>query len=140
MADAVTVRTLYTSPSNDYVILHLTCISDGTGESAAIKYAKPSTADRLEIDFCRWAVQGFSSARFLFDHSTDDVAMCLSANGYDDFRGQLDVSASLSSAGGSDAQADPKSAGGTGDLLLTTAGALSGATYDITVGLKVVPK
>ncbi len=32
--------------------------------------------------------------------------------------------------------ADPRSSGGTGDILLTTAGALSGATYDITIGFK----
>ena len=105
--------------------VRLTNVSDATGESAVVKVDKstltgPTTAEpgSLALESVRWAIQGFTSVRLLWDHTTDDEIMVLSGNGYTDYR----------PTGG---LRDPKSSGGTGDILLTTAGATSGATYDI---------
>jgi hypothetical protein len=127
MADAVVVRTV--SKGQRKIVLQLTCISDGTGEAAVIKQAvsgltkaKGDTVTNLRIDEIKWDVQGFTSVRLLWDHTTDDVAMIMSGKG----------SASFEHVGG---LVDPRSTGGTGDLLLTSVGAVSGATYDIVVVL-----
>lgn len=107
----------------------ITNVSDGTGESAVIKVDKSTLTGpqpgvepgSLALESIRWSIQGFSSVRLFWDHTTDDEIMVLgSGNGYADFKssGRLQ---------------DPKSAGQTGDVLLTTAGAISGATYDITM-------
>ena len=126
MADAVTNLTTQQDTTSLYI--HLTCISDATGETAAIKVTKANLVGitgaaplKLSISIVRWAVQGFTSVRLLFDHAVDDVGMVLSGNGYDEF------------TAGNAAILDPASAGGTGDLLLTSVGAVAGATYDITL-------
>lgn len=139
MADAVTTITLSNSPER--IGVHLTCISDGTGESAVIKVDKSTLTSTLgtepaslDIEDVRWAIQGFASVRLLWDHTTDDVAMCLTGSGYDQF---------VASAAGDyppSGLADPRSTGGTGDLLLTSNGAVSGATYDITLWLRKAPR
>lgn len=127
MADAVTTTVLYQEGS--IYVVHLTNISDGTGESAVIKVDRSTLTQSgaeptgLTIMSARWAVQGFNSVRLLWDHTTDDVAMVLTGSGYEDFR----------EFGG---KPDPASTGGTGDLLLTTNGGSSGATYDITLVLR----
>lgn len=130
MADAVT--TMYLAKGPRYAIVKLTNISDGTGESAVTKVALSGlvTDDgqvptRTSIKEVQWSIQGFTAVRLLWDHTTDDVACLLAAgNGYFEFGALGNAS-------------DPKSAGGNGDLLLTTAGAVSGATYDITVVLTI---
>jgi hypothetical protein len=140
MADAVTVNVVSESP--DEYCVHLTNISDGTGESAVIKVDKSAIAvatdglepDSLDILEARWNIQGFVSVRILWDHTTDDTALVLNGSGYDDFRGAESYSRAKKGL------ADPRSAGDTGDLLLTTAGAVSGATYDITLRLKKSPQ
>lgn len=126
MADAVNVTAL-TPPGPRQYAVRMTNISDGTGESAVVKIdistlvtasgAPPTSTGIKEI---QWSMQGFTSVRLYWDHTTDDVIDVLTGNGYRDYAaiGPL---------------VDPKSAGGTGDILLTTAGALSGATYDITL-------
>lgn len=128
MADAV-VATIIRDNDTE-VSVHLTCISDGTGETAVAKIdksaitalstgAEPAALDLLDV---RWAIQGFTSVRLLWDHTTDDVCSVLCGSGYEDFR----------RLGGKGRKADPQSSGGTGDVLLTSVGAASGATYDIT--------
>lgn len=136
MSDATTVKVICDTP--DLLGLHLTNISDSTGESAVVKADKSAYTARdgaepasLDILTVRWNIQGFTSVRLLWDHTTDDVAMALSGSGFDDFSR---VGPSNLSYDGS--RNDPRSAGDTGDLLLTTAGAISGATYDITIWLK----
>lgn len=147
MADAVTTQIIVDTP--ELTVLHLTCISDGTGETGVIKADKsalkfcngivtagvkaaPAEAASLEIGAVRWAVQGFTSVRFLWDHTADDVALVLSGSGYDDFIGPGDA------RGGTivGMPSDPRSAGGTGDVLLTSVGGASGSTYDITIWLR----
>lgn len=126
MADTVTVTTLKDSGSE--LVVHITGVSDGTGETDAIKVdksaftvsgAEPST---LRIMSARWAIQGYSSLRFEWDRGTDVTAMILNGNGYEDFRpfgGKNDTGS-----------------GGTGDLVVTTVGHAANATYDITLELR----
>lgn len=130
MADAVTSRVLNNGPRS-YVV-HLTGISDGTGESAVIKVdistlrlANGLAPTKTAIAEVQWSIQGFSSVRLLWDHNTDDTAVVLGqGNGYMEFAtiGNLP---------------DPASAGGTGDILLTTATSVADASYDITLVLVI---
>lgn len=111
-------------------IARFTNVSDGTGETAVIKVDKSTLTNSngtepttLNVESIQWSIQGFTSVRLLWDHTTDDeIDVLASGNGYRDY----------SQAG---ALKDPASAGQTGDILLTTAGAISGATYDITLSL-----
>lgn len=126
MADAVTSEYVFNGERRK--LLHLTNISDGTGESAVVKidvsaitfdFGKVPTY--ITIDMIEYNIQGFSSVRLFFDATTDDeVAVLPTGMGVIDF----------SAYGG---KTDPKSTGTTGDVLLTTAGAVSGATYDLRI-------
>jgi len=128
MADTVTSHVLYDGIRR-YAV-HLTNQSDGTGESGVIKVdistltdgagdvATYSTVDRIV-----GTTNGFSSVGLAWDHTTDDEIAVLS--------GLFDID--FSDAGG---LTDPKSAGGTGDIILTTVGAATGAAYDITIYLR----
>lgn len=150
MADAVTSNVVKNSAT--HYIIHLTNISDGTGESGVIKVDKSTLVASdgaepasLDIDQVRWAVQGFTSVRILWDHTTDDTALVLTGNGYDTFRNifgndiQPVVDFMNGSTDRSEGLLDPRSTGGTGDILLTTNGGGSGSTYDITLWLRKNP-
>lgn len=132
MADAVTTKTVWENAT--HIKVHLTNISDATGESAVVKVDKSALLASdgaepasLDIEEVRWNIQGFTSVRLLWDHTTDEVALALSGTGYDDFRGRFEEK---NETGGIN---DARGAGGTGDIVLTTAGAVSGATYDLTL-------
>lgn len=132
MADTIVNHVLGVEPTRR--IVHLTNQSDGTGEAAVVKVQKSAlllhnfatglaaAPTSIDIEWARWAVQGFSSVRLFWNHTAPDLALLMAGNGYDDFDGRGPL-------------LDPRSAGGTGDLTITTFGALSGATYDITLGL-----
>jgi hypothetical protein len=135
MADSVTSTVLADTPTLYGV--HLTCVSDSTGESAVIKVDKstlvgPTSAEPSALDFiqARWNIQGFSSVRLFWDHTTDDRAMVLSGNGEESFTPRRDLDFP---APGKVKLNDPVSAGGTGDILLTSVGASGTATYGITL-------
>jgi len=137
MADAVTTVVVTESPERR--VVHLTNISDGTGESAVVKVdISALTAEdggvpsSLDIEQVRWSIQGFSSVRILWGTTSAVVALALSGSGYDDFRGDGYTSAKRGLQ-------DPRTATGERDILLTTAGAVSGATYDITLHLRKSP-
>lgn len=127
MADTVTNTTL--KQDDKELVLHLTCISDGTGESNVVKVDRSSFAalykdtKRLTIRSVRWAIQGFSYIKISWDHTADDTALVLNGNGYDEFEvGLRDPNTSADTV-----------TGAIGDVLLTSVGAASGATYDITI-------
>ena len=128
MADAVTVTYLAKGPR--YAIVHLTNISDGTGENKVTKIdlAGLLTDDdqvptKTSVKEIQWSIQGFTSVRLYWDASTDDIISVLAVgNGYVEY-GSLGM------------LSDPKSSGSTGNILLQTAGSISGATYDITLVL-----
>lgn len=141
MADAVTNVTVI--ETQEELVIHLTNISDGTGESAVSKTTKSglkSTAGTapasLDIEQVRWAIQGMTYVKLVWDHTTPDTALLLSGNGFDDFRGNDRAFRNAIRTGG---LLDPRSSGLTGDLKLTTVGAISGGTYDITLWLHKAP-
>ena len=125
MADTVDTLSLFTGTRR--VVRRYTNVSDGTGESLVNKLdisglTGPSGAapTSVGIEEILYDIQGFTSIRIFFDHTTDDEAVVLSGSGYRDY----------TNVGG---LLDPESAGGTGDILFTTAGAVSGGTYDISI-------
>lgn len=129
MADAV--RTIVqVSEGGRYYVANFTNISDGTGETAVkkvdsstLKNSLGAVPTKLKIVDVTWVIQGFTGVRLLWDHTTDDVACLLAGSGRRDYSKVSGLQ-------------DPGSAGADGSLLLTTNGAVSGATYDITVVLE----
>lgn len=127
MADAVKVTNFDTPTS---ITVHLTNISDGTGEAAALKVdrstltgAGGATVTNLALKSARWAIQGFTSVQLLWNHTADDVMMVLCNSGYEEFP---------------TAKRDPNTSGDAvsgaiGDVLLTTVGNVVTSTYDITL-------
>ncbi len=132
MADTVTSRVVFSNTNSRKYVVHLTCISDGTGESNVVKVDRSALTngagaapDKIKIASIRWNIQGFTYIKLSWDHTADDTAMLLSSNGYDNFEAYgclVDPNTSVDAV-----------TGAIGDLLLTSVGAASGATYDITI-------
>lgn len=127
MADTVTAEYIYNGKRRK--ILNLTGISDGTGEVSVAKadistltfYDGVAVPTYTAVDMIDFAIQGFTSVRLFWDHTTDDEIAILPAG-----VGTVDWNA----LGG---KVDPRTTGGTGDILLTSVGAVAGATYNITI-------
>jgi hypothetical protein len=129
MADAITTNVL--AAHDSYYPVSRLCVSDGTGESAAIVVDKSGmkingvAVGHMAIERVRGFIgSGFTSLTLSWDHTTDDVALVLPP-------GAIDMD--FSDVGGLH---DPQSAGGTGDLLVTSAGASSGDIYHLILELK----
>lgn len=131
MADAVDTLTIRNSVRlNGRLVVRLTNLSDGTGESAVTKVdistftcpngsaATYSAVERIEYNIAGMIVS------LLWDHTTDDEIAVLSGSG-------------LADQSMDGMRVDPRSTGGTGDILLTTTGHSSGDSYDITLYLKL---
>jgi len=124
MADAVTSQTLFDGSKN--TIRKFTNVSDGTGESDVQKVdisgltGAPSAVRILQA----WWVCSGMDVRLIFDHTTDDIILTLSGDGYMDFR----------EIGGIP---DPASSGGTGDILFTTFGHTSGDSYMVILDIGI---
>lgn len=126
MADTVDSVVLFNG--HRIYAVRLLNVSDGTGESAVTKIdisgligPNGSAPTAVKIREIQYNVQGFTSVRLFWDHTTDDeIAVIGTGTGYMSYVG----------VGG---LMDPRSSGGTGDVLLTTAGGASGSTYDITI-------
>lgn len=124
MADAVTTQVIEEGPMS--YIVRLTNISDGTGENLVNKVVRASRLNgqqaipaKLNIRSIQWTINGFSSVRLYWDHTTPDLIDALAVGpGYRDYSDKGCLT-------------DPGSAGGTGNIQITTAGNISGATYDI---------
>lgn len=129
MADTVDTKVLFAGTRT--YITRLLNISDGTGENAVIKVDISTLTGPLgiaptyvKVREIQWSISGFTSVRLYWDHTTDDeIDVLATYQGYRDYSGVGSV--------------DPKTAGGTGDILLTTAGNAAGATYDITLVLEL---
>lgn len=130
MTDTVDSKVLFAGTLRR--IVRLTNISDGTGESGVVKVDSSAltgpdgtTGPKLVIEEIQWSINGFTSVRLHWDADEDDeIAVLGTGNGYFSFK----------NAGG---LVDPQSTGHLEDIKLTTAGAVSGATYDITLSLRL---
>ena len=103
---------------------------EGTTETGVLKLdissltdAFGNTATYSAIDRIDYNIGGYNYVELLWDHTADDVITVLRGYGSTDWT--LD--------GGNN---DPRSAGGTGDILLTTNGGAAGSSYDITLWLR----
>lgn len=136
---AVTATANVIANTDKHYVVHLMGVaSDATEETAVIKVDKSTlvAADgaepaSLDVAQARWSIQGFSSVKLLWDHTTDDLGMVMCGSGYEDFT-QLNNDTKLQNTKG---LADPRSTGATGDIVFTTVGAAAAATYDITLWL-----
>ena len=127
MADAITTTVLKAEGAQ--YALSRRSVSDGTGESAAIVVDKsamtiggqnPAVAvGHMAIERIRGINSGFTSLTLSWDHDTDAAAIVIPA-------GAIDLD--FSDLGGLH---DPQSAGGTGDLVITTVGHTSGDIYHL---------
>lgn len=129
MADTVNTLVLYSGQKN-YVV-RFTNIYVDTGETAVMKVDKSALVGpdgieplKLILEEMAWSIQGYTSVKIDWDHTTNDNAAVLSGNGY---RNYSDTNGLV----------DPGSAGDTGDILFTTAGAVAGNSYDITLVLRL---
>lgn len=130
MADAVTATVLHDGPST--AIVHLTNISDGTGEAAVTKVdvsalspiALGVACGSVSIERITYACSGMA-VRLLWDATADVLAVVLPA----DHSGVLDYC----EIGGLN---NTSGVGKTGDLQLTTVGHSSGDAYSITLTLR----
>ena len=125
MADTVTSVVFEDGPRNFYI--HLTGVSDGTGETDVVKVdlstlGGPNPANgqppvSLAIKDIQYDVQGFSSVTLAFGATADQPFARLALASMSEFEPFLN--------------ADRDAAGFTGDILLTSEGAILGGTYDI---------
>jgi len=129
MADAVN-STVIIDGDRNYVI-HMDNVSDGTGEAAVKKidistltFSDGTVPTMLKLMEVQYAIQGFTYVQLLWDATTDDEIVT------------LPTGSGVISFDGIGGKADPQSTGTTGDVMLTTAGAASGASYDITAVFK----
>jgi hypothetical protein len=112
-------------------IVQLTNISDGTGESGVTKVDISTltgvgfTPTYSTVDMIDYAIQGFTSVRLHWDHTTDDEIAVLPAGSGTIY---------YQSTGGN---VDPRTSGDTGDVKLTTAGTTSGSTYNIVLYMRM---
>lgn len=126
MTDTVDTKVVH---NGRYYVVHLQNRSDSTGESGVTKVdisglrtPNGAVCTKTAVDRIEYSISGMT-VRLDWDHDTDDEIATLGGSG------ALDWSAS----GGN---VDPVSAGGTGDIKLTTAGQVSGSTYDITLYIR----
>lgn len=132
MADVVDSLTVFSGARKK--VYRLTSISDGTGESAVVKIDRstligPNGAvpTNIVIEEMQWSIQGFASVRLFWDQATDDeIVMLAPGNGV----------ATWVAVGGLKCPTTPTSAA-EGDVILTTNGAQSGATYTITLVVRL---
>ena len=128
MADTVDSLILVNQPP--YYTVRLTNASDGTGESAVKKVDKGDLTDiagleplALDLIGIEWDVGGMN-VTLLWDHTTDDEMIVLIGQGEWDQRRDGAIR-------------DPRTAGDTGDILLTTSGHSAGDGYTILLRLKM---
>lgn len=131
MADDVTTNVLFNGRRRYGV--HLTCISDGTGETTVTKVdatalrnsngKAPGSLSLTEISF---NVEGFTNVVLYWSRTAGNEEMVVlkgrGAISYEHLGGLVDPN---------------RAASGTGSILLTSNGASSGATYQIDMKFKL---
>lgn len=129
MADTVDIKVLRNS--NGHYVVNLQNRSDGSGETTATKVDISTLLNQAGLTCTYTSVEridanvwGFNYVLLVWDHTTDDEIATISGPAVFDW----------SYEGGN---TDPKSSGGTGDILLTTSGTTANSGYDITLRLKL---
>ena len=130
MSDTVTTHVLTAGPK--YYIARFSNVSDGSGETLSQKVDistlltdKGLAPAKTAVKEIQWSIQGFTSVSLYWDHTTDALIDVLApGNGYREY-GELGCLID-------------KGTGETGDVLLSTAGADVGASYDITLVLMLI--
>lgn len=124
--------------SVDQIVIHVAGIQDAVAadEADIVLIDKSTLVDRtgaepdaLDLEWVRWCMQGVNSIRLEWDRTSDTLMLALSGNGFDDFMGAPDIRG-FNNAGG---LKDPREAGATGDILLSTQGGAANGTYDLTL-------
>lgn len=123
-----TVDTLTIQSDGTYHIIRITNESDGTGESGVIKVNKSSLSDTrgnepiaVDIEKIFGHVSGFNYITLDWDHATDDEIGVFKGNIYEDYCRDTGL------------LRDPTINDSTGDILLSTDGAVDGASYNLTL-------
>jgi len=133
VADTVQTNTIFSGARKK--VYQFTNISDGTGESAVVKIDKStltgpngSAPTNLIIEEIQWSIQGFASVRLYWEHASgdDEIIPLAPGNGI----------ATWVAVGGLKQPTAP-SAASDGDIFITTNGAVSGATYSITMVVRL---
>jgi hypothetical protein len=127
MADAVSTTTLVNYPNR--LVVKITNLSDGTGESAVVKVDKSTFTNKagveptsLTIESIKGDVVGMEVYLYA-DHTTDVPIARLGG------LGKVDMD--FRSVGG----IQTAGAGDTGDITLTTNGHAAGDSYDLTISM-----
>ena len=129
MADTVTTKVVFESQNR--LVVHITNVSDGTGESAVVKVNKSdftgpngSEPSHLALEKVMYDV-GSIRVLLQWDHTTDETIAVLQTDGildwYQDGKGPYLLDTET---------------GGAGDILLTTANQTVGDGYDITLFIR----
>ena len=134
MADAVTSQTLF--DDGGHVVLHLTNVSDGTGESAVKKvdastFVGGAATTRYALERIKWSSVGMGF-NLLWDADTD-VLFWTCGNATSD--GDIDYTKG-GTGGGATGITNNAGTGVTGDIMLTTVGHTAGDAYVATLWLR----
>lgn len=133
MADTVSTKTIWITKKSAVIVAFGS--SDGTGETDAIKVDKSTLVAAtgaepaaLGVDWIQYDIQGYTSIALEWDLGTDELIARLGSG-----TGVIQFAEPSSGANG----AQPVGTGGTGDIVLTTSGHISGATYTIVLGVSL---
>jgi len=129
MADKVNTDVVFDGTRHH--IIHITNESDGTGEVDVVKVdlstlsllggIAPTKTSIIEIEY---SIAGFNFINLSWDHTVDDVIAVLKGQGFLDFTRDGGL-------------VDPATTGGTGNIVLTTDGAVASASYDIRIKVRL---
>jgi hypothetical protein len=139
MADAVTAQTLFDDGGN--VVIHLTNVSDGTGESAVVKVDASAlvggaTTTRYALEAIAWATVGMGF-NLLWDADTDVLFFTTGNTTSQGFIDYLNgTGKNVGSSPGRTGITNNAGTGITGDVRLTTVGHTSGDSYVVTLWLR----
>lgn len=141
MADAVTSQTLF--DDGGHIVVHLTNVSDGTGESAVTKvdistFVGGATTTRCALEAIAWSCTGMGF-NLLWDATTDVLFFTTGNNTSQGFIDYINGTAGNRGPGSGSGKTGITNNAGTGingDILLTTVGHTAGDSYVITLWLR----
>lgn len=143
MADTVTTKVI-ADTKGEYVV-HLTNVSDATGEALVKKVdmtliAKNFNGNQpasLFVERVKFFVAGFKYVQLFWSHTVNETILFLPPGVGDlDFTQRGDLSLNSTTLAKYQGLADGLGAGGDGSILLTTNTPAAGAIYDITLFLR----